>query len=88
MLHDLFNATKKPFILFAPAYAVAVYAYPDTVLLTWLTFAGLFGVYACLLAVWVSIMALDEIQIHWTLLRAKKIQKPDSCSGTKCNLNP
>lgn len=87
MFHNLLKSIKTPFLYFAPSYAVLVYVYPETVWWTWLTFIGLIGVYGCLLALWVSMMALDEIQINLELFRAKRQKKSKTCSGTKCNLN-
>lgn len=84
MLHKLFESLKKATLYLVPLYAVIVYCYPDIVWWTWLIFIGLLGVYACLLAVWVSVMALDEIQIHWKMFQSNRRKNPKTCSKLEC----
>ncbi len=77
----------KPTILYLGLllpYAALVYAFPSIVWWTLFICIGLLGVFVCLLAVWASLMALDEIQI---LLRAYRHNHSNSCSKQRCNLN-
>ncbi len=87
MFHDIFKAVPKAAFYLAAIYALAACLYPLIVWWTWIVFSGLFGVYACLLVLWVSTMALDEIQIHWKLFQSKRRANARSCSNRKCNLD-
>lgn len=77
---------KLSFFL-APAYAALVFAYPNIVWWTWILALGMLGVYVCLLAVWVSVMALDEIQVHWRIFQSNRRKKSVTCSDQTCKLD-
>lgn len=86
MFRKIFDSLKKPTLYFAPSYAVIVCSYPNVVWWTWLIFIGLLGVYACLLAIWVSVMALDEIQLNWKMFQSNRRKHSNSCSEKECKI--